>query len=704
MKRLIIAEKPDMARKIASALQGPIKPGQGFIETSEATVSWAIGHIMKSLEPHEYDKKWEEWSFDSLPITIPKWQIKVDEKKAAQFKVLKTLIANADEIINAGDPGREGQLIVDEILHYLNNKKPVKRILLYSLDKQSIRQAWSQLEDNKKYYPLYLAGVCRGEADFAIGMNATRAFTLMAQKNGYKGVLSVGRVQSPTLAIVVKRDEEIESFVPHTYYTISGLFSLPKIPKNESFTAYWKPNPSTPPQAIDSEKRLIDANLAASIAQKINQKPAKVIDFEESLGKEHAPLPFNLSKLQIFASSKWGMGAKDVLDTCQSLYEKHELQTYPRTDCQYLPENQFGDAAQILSHIQISHPHLQKAASGANPQLKGEAWNDKKLGEHFGLIPTKKQANLSELNDKEKKIYQAVCEVYIAQFYPACEFKSSSVLIECEQEHFKANGKMILKPGWKAVYQDEQEESTNDEESQIFPDIKDGSDLFCHEGKKADKKTKPPARLTEGTLIKAMTNVHMLVSDPIQKKKLQEKKGIGQEATRTHIIEKLFAKQLLLKQGKQLVSSDAGRVLVHSLPKKIIDPALTAIWEDALDRIANGTLDAKEFKEKQDAWIAQIVSDAQTIQMKKIDSSNNVNLKDKKTVSSSSTTTKKSSVGSVQTKTTTSTTPAVKTTGGKMKCPACTNGILIERVAKASGKTFYGCNQFPNCKQVQWPK
>ncbi len=706
MKRLIIAEKPDMARKIASALKGPVKSGQGYIETAEATVSWAIGHIMKSLEPHEYDKKWEKWSFDNLPICIPKWQIKVDEKKAAQFKVLKTLIAQSDEIINAGDPGREGQLIVDEILHYLNNKKPVKRILLYSLDKQSIQKAWANLEDNQKYYPLYLAGVCRGEADFAIGMNATRAFTLMAQKNGYKGVLSVGRVQSPTLAIVVKRDEEIESFVPHTYYTISGLFSLPALTKADAFTAYWKPNPSTNIQSLDSEKRLIDAQLAQSIIQKVNQKPAKVIDFEEHLGKENAPLPFNLSKLQIFASSKWGMGAKDVLDACQSLYEKHELQTYPRTDCQYLPENQFGDAAQILAHIQVSHPHLQKAASGANPQLKGEAWNDKKLGEHFGLIPTKKQANLNDLTDKEKKIYQAVCEVYIAQFYPPCEFKASSVLIDCSGEHFKANGKIILKPGWKAVYKDAEEESDaqNDEESQIFPDIKKDSDLFCHEAKKAEKKTKPPARFTEGTLIKAMTNVHLLVSDPVQKKKLQEKKGIGQEATRTHIIENLFNKQLLLKQGKQLVSSDAGRVLVHALPKKIIDPGLTAIWEDALDRIADGTLDAKSFKEKQDAWIAQIVTDAQTVQMKKIDASNNVNLKDKKTVSPSAATTKKASVGAVQKPASSGVAqkPAVKTTGGKMKCPACANGILVERVAKASGKTFYGCNQFPNCKQVQW--
>ena len=443
MKRLFIAEKPDMGRKIASALAKPHKNGNGYIETAEGTVTWCIGHIMRSYEPQEYNPEWEKWNFDNLPMLIEEWKIKIDSSKSSQFKVIKELLSTVDEVINAGDPGREGQLIVDEVLHYLKNRKPVKRILLYALDQKSIRQALNQLEDNMKFNSLYEAGVCRGYADWLMGMNATRAFTLIAQKSGYKGVLSVGRVQSPTLAIVVKRDEEIENFVPHDYYTIMGNFQH----GSHSFNAYWKPNDNTPNNYLDSEKRITDKGFAISIANKVKGQTGNVTEYEEKDGKEPPPLPFNLSKMQIYANAKWGMSAKDVLDTCQALYEKHELQTYPRTDCQYLPENQFGDASIIIDHIGKSHPHLANASQNATPTLKSNAWDDSKLGEHFGLIPTKKQADLSQLTENEKRIYQAVCERYLSQFYPACEYRTASVTIDCQNEIFKANGKVITSAG-----------------------------------------------------------------------------------------------------------------------------------------------------------------------------------------------------------------------------------------------------------------
>lgn len=692
MTRIIIAEKPDMGRKIAAALPKPHKNGAGYIETGGGIVTWCIGHIMKSYTPEEYNPAWAKWSLDNLPMLLEDWKIKVEPDKAKQFKVIKDLLKNASEVVNAGDPGREGQLIVDEVLQFLNNKKPVKRVLLFSLDAKYIQTAFTQLQDNDKFFPLYEAAVCRGFADWSLGMNGTVAFTLKAQKNGYKGVLSVGRVQSPTLAIVVRRDEEIENFVPKQYWVVIGQF----MHNGNLFSAYWKPQEGiTPTNWIDEENRLINQQAANDIANKVKGKPALIKSYEEKEGKEPPPLPFNLSKMQIYANAKWGMSAKDVLETCQALYEKHELQTYPRTDCQYLPENQLGDAKEILDHISRSHQNLGNAVAGANTSLKSSAWNDSKLGEHFGLIPTKKEADLSQLNDKEKKIYQAVCERYIAQFYPPCEYKSAVVVVECEQETFKANGKVITDLGWRKIFNNEEEADDNantDEEEQVFPEMSQGQQVKCENSKLMDKKTTPPPYFNEGSLIKAMTNVHTLVADPEQKKKLKEKKGIGQEATRTQIIENLFKRTLLVRNGKKVNSSPAGRALVHALPKKVTDPALTAIWEDALDKIAEGKLASAVFRQKQNQWIIQLIEEAKNSQIGAIQQNIPAKTASKPKTSVAAKTASKPAASK-----------ANKTSGAKT-CPKCNKGQMVEKTAKASGKKFFGCSNWPNCNHTEWPK
>lgn len=697
-KPLIIAEKPDMGRKIAAALNKPHKNGDGFIETADAYVTWAIGHVMKSFQPEDYNPEWAKWKLDNLPMIVDEWKIKVDPDKAKQFKVIKGLIANSDvsSIVNAGDPGREGQLIVDEILYYVNNKKPVKRILLHSLDKASILSAYANMEDNQKFYNLYQAAVCRGFADWHMGINGTCAYTLMAQKSGYKGVLSVGRVQSPTLAIVVQRDEIIENFVPQDYFVILANF----LHNATAFNAYWKPNDNTPVSWLDEEKRLKDKMVANSIAAKVQGKQGSVIEYEEKDHKEPQPLPFNLSKMQIYANSKWGMTAKETLDVCQSLYEKHELQTYPRTDSQFLPEIQLTDASIILNHISQSNPSLANAVNGANATLKSRAWNDKEVGEHFGLIPTKKQADLSQLSANEKKVYQAVCERYIAQFYPVCEYKTATVLIDCEQEHFKANGKVITKPGWRQIFNnDEENEDKKDgaDEDQIFPAMKQGESVNCQGIKCMDKKTTPPPRFNEGSLLNAMTNIHTLVSDPIQKQKLKEKKGIGQEATRTGILETLFKRNLFARQGKQIVSSPAGRALIHALPKKVVDPALTAVWEDALDKIAEGKLTADNFKQKQIQWVTQLIAEAKTTQISNIPQAPAAPAKGKTSSGNSS---GNSSAGKTSVKS--SGAKAAPAKAGKT-CPKCKQGNLVEKTTK-TGKKMKGCSTWPKCDFVEWPK
>lgn len=692
MTRLIIAEKPKMGLEIAEALAKPHKKGQGYIETGDGIVTWCVGHIMRSYLPKEYNPEWEKWSLSYLPMLIDDWQIKVESTKSAQFKIIKELLSKCTEVVNAGDPGREGQLIVDEVLVFLKNKKPVKRILLNSLDKASVTTAFKNLRDNKEFLPTYEAAVCRGYADWLMGMNATRAYTLLAQKTGYKGVLSVGRVQSPTLAIVVRRDIEIENFVPHDYYTIIGTFEHNSIP----FNAYWKPQDNiTPTTWLDPDGRLINKIEANNIASKVIGKNGIIKDYEEKDGKEFAPLPFNLSKLQIYANAKWGMTAKEVLDICQELYEKHKLQSYPRTEYQHLPENLFTEASIITAHIGRSHPHLANAVQGVDVNLKSSAWNDKKIGDHYGLIPTQVEANLSQLTDKEKKIYQAVCERYLAQFYPPCEYRTAVVKVECEKEIFQANGKVILVQGWKKVFGNEEEEDkkNNDEVEQIFPEMKQGQNVLCKDSKLSEKKTTPPSYYTEGTLLGAMTNVHTLVNDPIQKQKLKDKKGIGTEATRTGIFETLFKNNLLVRNGKKIISSSAGRELIKVLPEKVINPALTAVWEDALDKIEEGKMTPQMFREKQNEWVIKLVEEAKNAQIGAITQA-----------PVAAKTTSKVKVVAGNSGGAKKTTTAPKAAKPKGACPVCKTGQLVEKVAKASGKKFLGCNAWPNCNHVEWPK
>lgn len=690
-KTLIIAEKPDMGKKIAAALDGPVINKGGYLETKDYLVSWCIGHVLQSLKPNEYNKEWEKWDLNHLPMLISQWEVKVDDKKEKQFEILKKLLKVAPAVIHAGDPGREGQLIVDEVLQFVKYRNPVERILLFSLDKVSIRQAMNDLKPNQDYFSLYEAAIGRGLADWYLGMNGSVAYTLQAQKNGFKGVLSVGRVQSPTIAIVVERDNKIKNFVSHAFYTISADFSF----LGKSFKTNWKPNASTKIEDLDADRRLINKEVADRIVKKIVGKNGTVKHFEEKPGTSSPPLPFNLNNIQIYANNKWGMSAEDTLKTCQSLYEEHELQTYPRTDCTFLPEIQHSDAQEILNNLNSSFPALASAASNANPILKSPAWNDKKLGEHFGLIPTKKAPNLNLLNQNEQRIYQAVCERYIVQFYPDCEFTSSQVVIDCEGEDFKASGKIIQVPGWQGIFGPEPEEvleegqeSPEDESSTTFPPIKTGDVGQCIGQKMQDKKTTAPPYFTEATLLKAMTQVHTLVDDPAMKKKLMECKGIGQVATRTGILKTVYDRGLLERKGRKIYSTPASQALIAALPKKVTNPVLTAVWEDALDKVASGKVTLEMFKAQQEKWITQLVEEAK-----------NTNV----VVSQAPVADVKSSKPSSSGKTSATGTKATGAKKGKV-CPTCKKGELVKKTAKASGKSFLGCSCYPECKYVEWPK
>lgn len=704
-KILVIAEKPDMGRKIASALTGPVKNGQGCVYTADATVSWGIGHLLELAMPEEYDEKYKKFSWENLPFIPEKFIVKVTKEKSSQFKILKDLINSHDIIVNAGDPGREGQLIVDEILTYLRCKKPVKRLLLPELRPSAIQKAWAQMEDNIKYHNLYLAGLARGYADYLTGLNGTPAFTLLGQSKGYKGLLSVGRVQSPTLAIVVNRDKEIENFIPKDYYVVTAPINSPG-KKPEKFNSTFKPNKEKDFNFIDEEGRLISKEKAQELINLCSNKPAKVIKYEIKDGLENPPLPFSLSKLQSFINSKFSLGAKEILDSCQSLYEKHEAQSYPRSDCQYLPEAAHSDAKNVLSAILKAWPEFQNIINNANVNIKHSCFNDSKLTDHYAIIPTVVSPNINNLSEKEKKVYKTVCQRYIAQFYPACKFKTATIELEIEGQIFKATGKVITEPGWKQVYSGETKdinEQENEEDNQSLPELTVGEILSSGQLISQLKQTKPPARFTEGSLIEAMANVHTLVSDPQKKAILKDKKGIGREATRTQIIDNLIKRNLLLKDGKKLISSQGARALINALPTKIVDPALTAVWEDALDKIAEGKITLDNFMSKQKEWIIQMIQIAKTTDIK-IDGSmyakKTENIQSQNSNSNSKPYPKKTSTS----------TSIKKPIFSKEElndgdtCPNCKKGKMVKRVAKASGKEFLGCNNFPKCNFLHWPK
>jgi len=714
--KLFIAEKPSMARSIAKQLPGPHSNKDGYIETGGGFVSWCIGHLLETSPPDAYDPKYEKFpgKFDDLPIVPTEWKLQVSKDKDKQVRVIKDLLKKCSEVVNAGDPGREGQLIIDELLFFLNNRKPVKRILLNALDDTTIQRELNNLFDNAQFDALYQAGLGRQRADWIVGMNMSRAYTILGSAAGYRGVLSVGRVQSPTLAIVVRRDREIEHFVPIDYWTIKAQFDCdPSLPNHQFWTNWVPPGTSTATNDtdeddddvtpigstsnlpwLDEKHRIIDASKAQEIATKVKGKQGTVIEAERKRVQEQQPLPFDLSAMQIMANAKWSASVKDTLDACQSLYEKGYT-SYPRTDCTYLPESQHQDADEVLKAISQAFPSKQNQVNAADKMIKSRAFNDKKMGEHHAIIPTRQSADPTKLSPLEAKIYEAVSTRYLAQFYPAAEVDKTKIIIEAEQEQFITRGRTVVSAGWRSLYsdQDEQKVSEKDHDSNSesdLPPINQNDPVTCIKTQVDEKKTTPPSHYTEGTLLDAMKKVHTLVTDPVIKKKLRSVEGIGRSATRAAIVDTLIRRTFIEKKGKQIISSQVGKALIDALPPKLIDPALTAMWETALDAVATGKASLDSFMTKQSDWIYKLIDAAKTSKVENLPPSQPYQPR-------AATSSPKS--GS---KTAGKSAPA-KVKGAKT-CPKCKKGQMVERTAKAgpnAGKTFLGCTNYPECKHAE---
>ena len=593
--RLFIAEKPSLARAIADVLPKPHTRGDGFIRCGENDyVTWCVGHLLEQAEPDAYNPIFKQWRLDHLPIVPEKWQLIPRKEVAKQLKTVEKLIHQADILINAGDPDREGQLLVDEVFSYANlaadKRDQIQRCLISDLNPSAVEKAVKKLQPNRDFIPLATSALARARADWLYGINMTRAYTIRGRQAGYNGVLSVGRVQTPVLGLIVRRDLEIENFQPKDFFEVLAHIKTAENSTALSFTALWQPSKACEDYQ-DDDGRVLSRGLAENVVKRITGQPAEVSAYEDKREKETAPLPYSLSALQIDAAKRFGMSAQDVLDTCQSLYEKHKLITYPRSDCRYLPNEHFADREKVLAAIQVHSNQYQQLPSAVNIEQKNRCWNDKKVEAHHAIIPTAKNRPAS-LSLWEQNVYNLIARQYLMQFCPDAEYRKSKISLTIAGGIFVAQARNLQTAGWKELWGKE------DDDEQLeppLPVVKKGQMLFCEKGEIVSKKTQPPKPFTDATLLSAMTGIARFVQDKELKKILRETDGLGTEATRAGIIELLFKRGFLTKKGRSIHSTDAGRILIQALPDLATQPDMTAHWESQLNGISQKSVSYQYF-------------------------------------------------------------------------------------------------------------
>ena len=610
--RLFIAEKPSLARAIADVLPKPHQKGNGFIRASNGdVVSWCIGHLLEQATPEVYDERFKKWSLNDLPIVPEKWILIPKGNTEKQLNILVDLIKTADQIVHAGDPDREGQLLVDEVLNYCQltpeKRKTIQRCLISDLNASAVQKSLEQLRSNQDYVPLSTSALARARADWLYGMNMSRVCTLVGQRNGYRGVLSIGRVQTPILGLVVRRDLEIAQFVPKPFYEV---FAILQTKNNETFKAKWQPSEACEPYQ-DEEGRVLVKALAENVCQRIKDKSG-IIDKVSNKKKELAPpMPFNLSSLQIEMAKKNGLSAQEVLDICQSLYEKHKLITYPRSDCRFLPEEHLKQINGIKSAIENNCLALQTAIDNADFSLRSKAWNDKKVEAHHAIIPTLRKAKMDSLSNNERAVYQVVATQYLAQFYPAYKYSELQIDVEIQGGKFISKTNQMLDEGWKVLFRNKNIQIGSDVDDNnnglLTKLIKKGESVQCIDTELLSKETQPPRPFTDATLLAALTGIARFVKDPEIKKILRETDGLGTEATRAGIIELLFKRQFLIRQGKSIRSTQIGQNLILSLPDIMSMPDMTAHWELQLDEISKKSFSYQQFMYQLNSSLSNLI-------------------------------------------------------------------------------------------------
>ncbi|MEY2341548.1 DNA topoisomerase 3 [Acidithiobacillus sp. IBUN Pt1247-S3] len=593
--RLVIAEKPSLAKAIAEGVAADPRRGpEGSWVSGGYTITYAVGHILEQAEPDEYlpkrvdenGKEQKGWRWEDLPIFPQDWKKHPVGKVKEQLSKIGKLLRQATLVVHAGDPDREGQIIIDEILQHFGYTGKVERVWLASMDGESVRKAFANLRDNGEYHLLSQAAEARSRADWLVGMNLTRAWSL---RNYH--TLSVGRVQTPTLSLVVRRDREIEQFRPQDFYAVEGLG------EKDAWKAVWQaPDALRETPSFDAEGRLVDPALAEKTVQQAGRDlHLQVERFENQEKSQAAPLPYNLSSLQKAASARFGFSAKQVLDIAQALYEK-KMTSYPRTDCRYLPEEQLGDAQRVLDSLKKQGRIPDIAQSRLLPQQKHVAWNTGKVTAHHAIAPTGAQASLSP---DEGKVYDLVVQSYLGLFLPSFQYQAQSAVLRHREVDgvWKASGRKVREEGWKVLHGAGSDAAEDEEDTAgSLPDWKAGMQVPVSRFALRAQQTRPPSRFTDGTLIEAMSQVHRFVTDERMRALLKENAGIGTEATRAAIVEKLLEQQYLQRKGKQLISTPMGRSLIDRMSPDLSDPVTTARWEEILNQIAQGKISLEDFE------------------------------------------------------------------------------------------------------------
>ena len=594
-KILVLAEKPSVGRDIARVLKCN-KKGNGYLEGDKYIVTWALGHLVTLADPEEYNKSYKSWRIEDLPILPSHMKLVVIKQTQKQFYIVKEQMNRKDvsQIVIATDAGREGELVARWIIEKANIRKPIKRLWISSVTDKAIRDGFNKLREGKEYENLYASAVARAEADWIVGINATRALTCK-----YNAQLSCGRVQTPTLFMVAKREEEIKNFKEKEFYGIAAT--------TKDLKLVWQDNHTKDIRTFDEKK--CDKILAS-----IEKKDAQVYDVEKTYKKSYSPRLYDLTELQRDANKIFGYSAKETLSIMQRLYETHKILTYPRTDSRYLTSDIVDTLGERIKACGIGQYQSMASRILKKPIVANKSFvDDSKVSDHHAIIPTEERLPLSKLNEKERKIYDLVVKRFMAVLYPPFEFEQTTIKAKIGNENFFAKGKRVLAQGWKEVYANNYEDDDVQEDipEQLLPNINKGDVLKVNSIIKTKGYTKPPAQFTEGTLLSAMENPAKYMANESKDliKIIGETGGIGTVATRADIIEKLFNNFLIEKRGKDIYITGKGKQLLGLVPEDLKSPALTAEWEQKLEAIAEGKLNKDTFIEEMGIYSKAITNE-----------------------------------------------------------------------------------------------
>lgn len=659
--KVCIAEKPSVAREIAEVL-GATKKMNGYIEGNGYQVTWTFGHLCTLKEPNDYSENWKRWSLASLPMIPPRFGIKLISNPTyeQQFKTIEELMQNAEMVINCGDAGQEGELIQRWVMQKAGCKCPVYRLWISSLTEEAIREGFQHLKEQSDFTKLYEAGLSRAIGDWLLGMNATRLYTLRYGQN--RQVLSIGRVQTPTLALIVNRQAEIDNFKPEPYWELKTVY------RNTTFSV--------------TKGKFTKKEEGEAFLEIVRQKEFTVTDISEKKGKEYAPRLFDLTSLQVECNKKFAFTADDTLKLIQSLYEK-KVTTYPRVDTTFLSDDIYPKVPNTLNGL-VDYIDLTASLLKAKIRKDKRVFDNSKVTDHHAIIPTGVPAR--NLTDNERKVYDLVVRRFIAAFYPDCEISTTTVLGKVDKVDFKVTGKQILKPGWRVVFGAEQKDSDaepSDEEG-VLPDFVKG-ESGPHKPTLGEKWTQPPKPYTEATLLRAMETAGKLVDNDELRDALKEN-GIGRPSTRAAIIETLFKRNYIRKERKNLFPTATGVELIDTIQEELLKSAeLTGLWEKKLRQIERGTYEARTFLEELKLMVHQVVINVlsdqtgRTITIEQAASEKPQAEKEPKGKKTRKPRAKKEKTAGQ---------PESTTVPVKPVCPICKKGSILR------GKTAYGCSEY----------